>query len=139
MKINFEMDGVSEAVASLTQIAQGLPGAVGDSVERVAEEVKEKASENAPEATGALRRSGEVEMVDDTTAIISFGGELAPYAVVIHEHPDFDPPSWEGKVIVFKPEGTGQKFLERAIADEQIAFAGQIAADLEMFLARFSV
>jgi hypothetical protein len=80
---------------------------------RVGKRVKETAVENAPERDGILRGSAELIVSKEGRSVtVVFTAE---HAIAVHENPSkHDPPSWEGKTIVFNPPGTGQKFLQKA-------------------------
>ena len=90
--------------------------------------------DHVPVDLGALMNSGRVEAPVITSGRISvamvYGGNAAPYAIVVHEHPSgFSPPSWGGSV-VFSPSGRGPGFLRIPMNQASRTFAADLAKDV---------
>lgn len=86
---------------------------------------------------GNLRDTGGVSPVEETKTglevTLFFGGPAAPYALAVHENPsEHDPPSWQGKTIVFHPPGHGQKFLEKPVNEQAKTLSRDLKADVGM-------
>jgi len=117
MSITLRITGVSQMQQRLKDVKRAVRAELKKAVRLEGELIKTDAQTNyIPVDFGTLLDSAIVNPVEETlttvTVRISVGGASAPYALAIHEHPDFDPPSWEGKTIKFNPEGRGPKFLE---------------------------
>lgn len=127
------LDAVSSALLELvTQYRSAAVVALNE----VAEEVMLDAKSRTPVDKGILRDSGHVEHATDgkLEAELRFGTK---YAVAVHEHlSEHSPPSWvkaeaSGRGVHFHPEGTGPKFLERAIQAEAPKYEEDIAAKIK--------
>jgi hypothetical protein len=71
------------------QRIQEKSGRKGKTLFQIASQIKNEAVRRAPKDSGALRKSGKVDepevIGNQTSVIIRFGGETAPYAVYVHE------------------------------------------------------
>jgi hypothetical protein len=115
MSVRVEIVGTDRVVARLTSMANGARK--HKNVYRQAQKTMTKAVKYTPLLTGALRRSGKVEINGDQVEI-SFGGAEAPYAVYVHE-------------ILHYVHPVGQaKFLERAVQEDAKKFADALAKDM---------
>lgn len=76
-------------------------------VVQAAEKVMTVAKQRTPVDSGALRSSGLVTKVSETSVELSFGGAASAYAVIVHEN-----------LTNYHPVGQA-KFLESAITDWQ--------------------
>lgn len=93
--------------------------------------------EFVPVDLGTLRASGmvgnPVEVGDNLTVTLSYGGAAAAYATAIHEHPSSaTPPSWEGKELTFTKPNTGHKYLERPLNEAQNGLLERIAKRIDL-------
>lgn len=86
-----------------------------------------------PVDDGTLRDDSGVEVetnnaTGETTGTIWYGkGEARDYAVAVHENTSkYDPPTWKGKPITFKPDGRGPKYLERPLRDAEQGFVERV-------------
>jgi hypothetical protein len=140
-KASFSMKGVEEMISVIAQLEKSIDPALKSATLKAANRIKDRAVKYlAPEDTKELSKSGKVvvEEAENGKILVNieFGGDAAPYAVVVHEHPsDLDPPSWQGKVIKWTKPGTGPKFLRNSLLEEEKAFLSRAAADIGRFLA----
>lgn len=77
---------------------------------------------HVPVDLGTLRSSGFVHSVKRKgpayEVTMGFGGAAAAYAMAIHEvHSEYDPPTWKGVDVKFKPSGRGRKYLEKPLRE----------------------
>jgi len=86
-------------------------------------------NEFVPVRSGRLRDSGRVDMTGSnqfqSQARIIFSG---PYAIPIHELPDFNPPTWDGVNVSFTVGGP--KFIEKPLREESSRMAARIGRKL---------
>lgn len=106
-----KLKGAKELQKALRDVAERAPEALLKALKAEADEILEDAKRYAPEATGRLKRSGQVSADDDTVAI-SFD---TPYAVVVHERMD----------------RRGNKFLERALLEHAKSVGKNAATAVE--------
>lgn len=93
--------------------------------------------ERVPEATGKLKSTGQVTLIEDGTidglqVVLSYGDETTGiYPVVVHETPSgYDPPTWEGKAIKFTKGGP--KYLERPLFEAENGMIDRIAGHVKL-------
>lgn len=123
MTVDFEIEGVEAMKRRLAEVSEHLIGELKAALRLEAEQVMTRSKRDfVPIDLGALRASGNVGPVEkkgkDLEVTLSFGGQSAPYALAVHEHPSVhSPPSWRGTVVRFSPPGRGPKYLERPLKD----------------------
>jgi hypothetical protein len=92
-------------------------------MKRALEPTLELSNYYAPKDTGELRESGYVQVRGrrgNVTAEVGYGyGGKAPYAVIVHEHPE----------LYHKPP-TQAKFLQRAMDEDYLELLGRVAAQV---------
>ena len=138
--MRLEVRGTTEVLAALRRVQQSVERTGASALRKEAVAILSQAKANTPVETGDLRDSGEVVRTDysrrDPAYDIGFSG---PHAVAIHEHPsNVSPPSWKGvrnmlgqfRKVTFSPEGTGPKYLERAVNKARPGLADRIAAEI---------
>ena len=81
--------GLTEALTMLGKLGEGLLIEISETVNEEHEKIMLLAKERTPVDTGALKASGHVipaKISGDTVQSVGqFGGELAPYALIVHE------------------------------------------------------
>lgn len=138
MATEFTLEGVGLMHMRLQRLIDEVPKKVASALYVEAELVMTDSKENyVPVDYGALRGSGHTDPpVIDNAGIsvqLNFGGVTAPYALAVHEHPsEHDPPTWEGKVINFQPEGRGPKYLELPMMKAVDGMADRIAMKVKL-------
>ena len=112
---------VEEVISALTRIEGHIGEWSGEALLKVGQEILEVAKERTPVVTGALRDSGQVELVpgDNPEVNIVFGGEDTAYAIYVHEN-------LKAK---HTPPGRS-KFLESAVQDHVSVIRGEIEHEL---------
>lgn len=116
MSVQVTIVGTDKVVARLNTMVSNVKKP--KHVYRQAQKTLTKATKRTPIQTGALRRSGRVEVVGDAVEI-SFGGAEAPYAGYVHE-------------ILHYVHPVGQaKYLESAVQEDAALFAAALAKDMQ--------
>jgi len=141
-KARFVLHGEKTAAAKLRRIAIKYPAKIGAALRLEGELIMTAAKQNhVPVDLGTLRGSGKVSQpsggklvgIGKIEVVMSFGDAAAPYALAVHEHPStHSPPSWQGKTIIFNPEGRGAKYLEYPMKLATKGMASRIARTLDI-------
>ena len=88
-------------------------------------------NEYVPRDTDVLHDSGRVDMLGSNQyqaqARISFDG---PYAIPIHELPNYNPPTWDGTNVTFRVGGP--KYIEKPLREEAPKMARRIGKKLKL-------
>lgn len=133
---------MSSEVESMLSRLEGIKRNVYQGVRRglvsEGEAIMERSkAEFVPEATGALKDSGNVTLIEDGTidglqVVLSYGDEkTGAYALSTHETPSgYDPPTWEGKAIKFTKGGS--KYLERPLLEAENGMVDRIAGHVKL-------
>jgi hypothetical protein len=83
------INGLAEALSRIGKMGDGLLSAITETVDEEHEEIMQLAKERTPVDTGALKASGHVIPAKISGNIVQsagqFGGESAPYALIVHE------------------------------------------------------
>lgn len=112
-----EISGGPNMMASLNRVSESLSTRAMDALRAEGQRIIDTAKAGmVPVDKDTLRNSGRVRDGDSPlSVVVSFGDALtSAYAITVHEHPSsFDPPSWHGVNVQFKPTGAGPKYLER--------------------------
>lgn len=134
MASGFRLTGNKEMQAKLAKLAKSFPKDVKTAIYREAERIMTRSkNEFVPVRFGTLKNSGRVFMLGTTRAILTYGGDAEPYAWVVHEYPsDIDPPSWDGKTVIFKPTGRGAKYLETPMLEAIPNLLKNIAKEIKI-------
>jgi hypothetical protein len=81
--------GLTEALATLGKLGGGLLSVISETIDEEHEKIMVLAKERTPVDTGALRASGHVIPAKISGNMVKsvgeFGGESAPYALIVHE------------------------------------------------------
>ncbi len=89
----------------------------------VGEEILRLSSFEVPHDKGILQGSGKVERSGATGAIVGYGGNAAPYAARLHEHPEYN----------FQ-KGRKGKYLEDPIKHNLSVFKKYMAETINKFI-----
>lgn len=127
MSVQFSLQGLTEVKARLNKAILESKPVMQSELTKFAELIMEDSQANyvpvAPDG-GALQATGKVTPMPFVSprmveVILSYGGGItSAYAIAIHERPDFDPPTWMGKVdLNWTKPGTGPKYLELPVME----------------------
>lgn len=127
--------GIRDMQRNLSALSKHIDREAKKAVKSEAQSIANRAkTEFVPVDEGNLRDSIHVETLDTNSnmdiisASIIAGGDKAPYAVAVHEHPsDHSPPSWKNTTVTFHPAGHGPKFIERPLRDAEKGMGDRIA------------
>lgn len=140
---SFQLRGVADMQRKIKSIAVETRRNIVTAAVDEAESVASNARNLVPIESGKLESSIRVDKSELTQGRsaggqftsgsvvevkVSAGGDDLPYALAVHENPSrYDPPSWQGVDVQFKPAGRGPKFLERPLRDSERGMARRIA------------
>ena len=126
----FELRGTDDMIRRLRAVGVGLSrdqrNAVEDEVTHVLFRSK---NEFVPVDKGRLRDSGRIDM-SGSNQFQSQGRIIydGPYAIPIHELPNYNPPTWTGTNVNFRVGGP--KYIEIPLREEANSAASRIGAKL---------
>jgi hypothetical protein len=132
------LEGVGLMQWKLQRLIDDVPKKVASALYVEAELVMTRSKDEfVPVDHGTLKNNGHVgRPVIDSDGIsveLGFGGPAAEYALAVHEHPsEYDPPTWQGKAIVFQPDGRGPKYLEKPMMEAVNGMADRIASGIDL-------
>jgi hypothetical protein len=116
--------GLDQVIGKLRRIHDGLPEEMARALKEEAKIELAEAIRRTPKDTGDLRKSGrlsEVKNSNRTSSIeIKFGGDLAPYAVYVHEDLEAHHPVGQAK------------FLESVLLESRPHMAKRLAARIKL-------
>lgn len=134
----FKMTGTRDVLGRLKKLSDRFPARAAAALYVEGEMVMTRSKRDfVPVDLGVLRNSGFVEkpVVEDKDVHVTlgYGGAASAYALAVHETPSgFDPPSWQGTKVNFKPAGRGPKYLERPLLDSVNGMAQRLAVRLKV-------
>jgi hypothetical protein len=142
------LTGISALQTRLRDIDRSIRDQMSQAMERDMEErVAERArNEFVPVAEGELRDSIRVESARveqgrtetgqwtegaDLVVRVVAGGPNIEHTIAVHETPsEYDPPSWEGKVVQFTTGG--HKYVERPLLEAENGMVQRIAEEVKL-------
>lgn len=134
----FRLQGLDQMKHNLRRVGANVVAQIPPVLRVEAEEIITISKrDHVPQDLGPLRSSGKTNDVERIGRLyrvsFQFGDTSAPYALTVHEHPSpHDPPSWQGKRVVFNPSGRGPKYLEIPLNERVIGMARRIANELKL-------
>ena len=142
MAVQFSTRGISLVKMHLTNAAIKGRTILGERMLKFGELIMNDSKENyVPVDQGALRDTGTVREVSHGIGMnveirLSYGGGgTTGRAIAIHERPDNDPPTWEGKSdLNWTKPGTGPKYLELPVMHHSAKVPAVVAEALVMAL-----
>lgn len=135
--MEFTLVGKEDVLRVLIKLEAEIGKKIEQAILIEAEQIATSAKANyVPVDFGVLKNSIHVSGVErigkDVRAHIVAGGPAIDYAVVIHEYPDFQPPSWVGVKVKFSPSGRGPKYIWRPAVKAVAGMAGRIGKALDI-------
>ena len=132
-----QLKGFNQMASALRRFHDTMSKKLKSEVYKEANYILTDSKQNfVPVDLSTLSNSGFVTLPEwngnSLSVTIGFGGAAAKYAIVVHEHPsEMDPPSWQGKVITFKPQGRGPKYLEIPLKNAMPGMLERIGSGLK--------
>lgn len=136
--MSFKLTGADQMRRRLQQIAKKVPDRLAAALYVEAEKISTDSARNyVPVREGVLRASRYVKKPEikgrAVSVEIGYGGAASAYAIAVHENPSrYDPPSWEGVTVTFRPAGRGPKYLERPLKEALKGMAERLAAEIDI-------
>jgi hypothetical protein len=122
-------ESMAEVIKNYSDLIKHLKGVTPEVLRNALEPVFDKSQEYVPQKTGALRASGELEVIGamgsahEPEGSITYGNSEAWYAALVHEYVwlNHEPP-------------TRAKYLQSALEEEIDSFLSSLAVDYAMAL-----
>ena len=111
---------LTDVLRNLNLTVERINGNTEKAIEKCCQDLKRKAIDKTPMDTGALRRSGAVNVEKagtKTVGKVSFGGGEVDYADIVHEMPN---------TVNWTEPGTGNKFLENPLKENAQKYLNDI-------------